>query len=111
MAGVFFVYSHDGEIPSAVDAVEYAPNAEVARRELARRARTGTGTAHLLADMSAITRKAFHEAAMEDEWPQATADACLFVWRIVGVPVPPSGPPQERWGYSGQIDRPKITPH
>lgn len=105
---VFFVYSPDGGECSTAD-MEYSPNAENVRRELASRVRTGRGMSHFVSDMPEISYRGMREAAVEEEWPEATDNAYMAIWRCRTNEVPLGGP-TEIWAYSGGIDRPIITP-
>lgn len=105
---VFFVYVHDGEAFS-MDDMEVSPNAEVVRRELASRVRTGAGKPRFVADMDALSPAAAYQSSSEDEWPAATDNACMVVWRSRSWSVP-TGQPDEMWLFSGNVDRPTIVP-
>lgn len=104
---VFFVYSHDGQECSTAD-MEYSPNAEGVRRELASRVRTGKGRSCLVSDLPEVSWRGARETYTEDEWPDATEDAYMAVWRCRSGEKP-SGAPTEIWQYSGAVDRPVIT--
>lgn len=105
---VFFVYSPDGGECSLAN-MEYSPNAENVKRELAARVRTGRGHSCFVADMPETGLRGAREAYAESEWPEATRDAYMAVWRCRTSDVP-SGSPTEVWTYSGTVDRPLITP-
>jgi hypothetical protein len=90
-----------------MDDMEYSPNAESVKRELASRVRTGKGRTRLVREMDEISYKAAFAASSEDEWPEATDDAQMVIWRVRGNEVP-SGKPTEVWWFSGNVDRPVI---
>lgn len=106
--GVFFIYSPDGGECFTTD-MEYSPNAESVRRELASRVRTGTGTLRLVSGMAEVSWEGARDAHMAEEWPPATDGAYMAVWRCRSGEMP-DGPPTETWAYSGRVDRPVITP-
>jgi hypothetical protein len=105
---VFFIYVPDGGTFS-MDDMEFSPNAELVRRQLASRVRTGEGKSHFISKMEGFTHRASYDASAEDEWPEATEDAHMVVWRCKGKETP-SGPPTEVWYFSGSVDRPRIVP-
>lgn len=105
---VFFVYSPDGAECSMAD-MEYSPNAENVRRQLAFRIRTGKGRSCFTSEMPEFSRHGMREAIVEREWPEAAEGAYMAVWRCRAGEVP-SGSPAEIWQYSGDVDRPIILP-
>jgi hypothetical protein len=104
---IFYVYVHDGE-SFTMDDMEYAPSAEIAKRQLASRVRTGKGISHFVNDMDEISPRAGFKARQEEEWPPATDEARMAVWRVKGRARLPEGIPTEVWLYSGNVDRPII---
>lgn len=105
---VFFVYLPDGGPYTSAD-MEYSPNAENVRRQLADRVRTGKGIGSFVERMEEIGYRAMRDSSVEDEWPPATDRACMVVWRCRENEIPGS-PPTEVWHFSGNIDKPRITP-
>lgn len=106
---MFFVYAPHGGVVTTNDNMEYAPNAETVRRQLAERVRTGKGRLCLVSDMAEVSWAGRQETVREDEWPTATDAAYMAVWRCRTNRVPTGGP-SEVWKYSGNMDRPHIVP-
>ncbi|MFF4529211.1 hypothetical protein ACFY1P_08050 [Streptomyces sp. NPDC001407] len=103
---VFFIYVHDG-VTLDMNEMECAPNREVVKRELASRVKTGLGVTRFVKDMEKISTGAIWDSRTEDEWPEATEDAHMAVWRVRGWEVP-TREPDEIWTYSGTVDKPNI---
>ncbi|WP_405824574.1 hypothetical protein OG705_30090 [Streptomyces sp. NBC_00838] len=108
---VYFIYSHDGAAIRDMADLEYAPNLDVGRRELASRVSTGHGTTSLVSAMTTCNSNTFYRHRTEDEWPAATSGACLYVWRRTAAQRPPvaSDRPNEIWTYSGNADKPHVN--
>lgn len=106
---VFYIYVPDGGEYDKAD-MEYSANAEVVRRQLASRVRTSRGSIALTRDMETCTPSAAYAARRDEEWPEATEQACMYVWRRRTGADTPDGLPDEVWRYSGNADRPHILP-
>lgn len=106
---VFYIYTPNGGDYSRGE-MEYSPNAEVPKRELSGRVRTGNGTSYYVADMEELNHSSAYKARRDKTWGPATEQARMVVWRVKGEALHPSGPPTETWKYSGSTDRPTITP-
>lgn len=108
----FFIYSPDGG-PQPPAALEFAPNLAVPQIQLMRRTADNTGTAAYAADLEGTigtTWRGFHRIQCEEEWPPATKDARLWVWRRYaadGVPDVATEPADEVWTLTedGAFDR------
>ncbi|MFK0154085.1 hypothetical protein ACIQVK_18690 [Streptomyces sp. NPDC090493] len=105
---VFFVYVYDGRAYSMKD-LECSPSAEVVKRQLASRVRSGKGKSCFVAELETVTPVTVRQSSEETEWPDATGDACMVVWRTRKWETP-TVHPDEVWLFSGNVDRPKIIP-
>lgn len=106
---VFYIYTPDGGDYSRSE-MEYSPNAEVPKRELSDRVRTGKGASCYVADMEELNHSSAYKARRDKTWETATEQARMVVWRVKEAALHPSGSPTETWRYSGSTDRPTITP-
>ncbi|WP_406379024.1 hypothetical protein [Streptomyces sp. NBC_00197] len=105
---IFYIYVPDGGGYSMID-MEYSPNTESVKRQLASRVRTGKGVTRFVRDMEDFSYSSLSESACEDEWPEATDEAQMVVWRTKDKVIP-TGNPTEVWWFSGNTDRPDILP-
>lgn len=105
---VFYIYTPNGGNYSHSE-MEYSPNAEVPKRELSDRVRTGNGVACYVADMEELNHRSAYKARRGKTWEPATGQARMVVWRVKGAVSLPSDPPTETWAYSGATDRPTTA--
>lgn len=107
---VYFIYSHDGAAIRDMADLEYSPNLDVVRRQLASRVCTGYGDICLVSGMTTCNSRTFYTHWTEDEWPAATSEARLYVWRRTAAERPPTASelPDEIWTYSGKADKPHV---
>ncbi|MCX4406109.1 MULTISPECIES: hypothetical protein [unclassified Streptomyces] len=89
--------------------LECSPNAEVVKRQLASRVRSGRGKSCFVAELEEVTSTTVRQSSEEKKWPDATDDACLVVWRTRKWEIP-TVHPDEVWLFSGNVDRPRIIP-
>lgn len=114
---VFVIYSPDGGPRDAAD-LEFAANMEVPQRQFKARAATGEGEAAFVAKLpegtTGIKYRDYDKHKVAEEWPQATADACMWVWWRYASDGPPDvtrEAAEEFWTLTadGAVDRRKFV--